>query len=441
MFFIACDIIGLLPVYIDLCLYGFNKDIQRKNVAYELIRSLRLLLMVRIAKSSKSIRLFFQGMRHAKVGLVLLMYTFLMTLVISGWLVYIVEIPNCTMKSDGVWYYVNNDEEPCVFQSMAEALWYSAASLTSTGYGDLIPRTYQGKVVGGLIMVTGLILFSACVSLISQALTGMYEENRIKHLLRGLKIQQQQQQSRAGKRPYKFFKKCKRGQSFLSERKTTLSRPHSIIDQKILDKDEGKDNPDKTAMDICINLSSNDIRNETSDRYSSGSWETVDEHVSPNRSGIAANDMNGTLSNLLIDKRENQPSFSFASRLSEGKKATGLQIPHEASRNELLVNTLKKQLDNHQNSSRTELLIHKLRPGTSNSLPSSMNSLKDSLKSASTSSGRALSPSAEEFVKSLNRYSFFVERLTLDLKEREKELNIMRVGLADLSKVASDLLG
>ena len=47
------------------------------------------------------------------------------------------------------------------------ALWYIVVSLTSTGYGDIIPGSFSGKLIGMITMIGGILIFSALTAVIS----------------------------------------------------------------------------------------------------------------------------------------------------------------------------------------------------------------------------------------------------------------------------------
>ena len=42
------------------------------------------------------------------------------------------------------------------FNSMPKALWWAVVTLTTTGYGDVVPQTAGGRLVAGLVMISGL---------------------------------------------------------------------------------------------------------------------------------------------------------------------------------------------------------------------------------------------------------------------------------------------
>lgn len=47
------------------------------------------------------------------------------------------------------------------------ALWYIIVSMTSTGYGDIIPSTTSGRVLGVVAMVGGILIFATFTAIIS----------------------------------------------------------------------------------------------------------------------------------------------------------------------------------------------------------------------------------------------------------------------------------
>ena len=59
------------------------------------------------------------------------------------------------------------------------AIWYTFASMTSTGYGDVVPTTISGRIVGIVAMVGGILIFSLMTAIISSAyVSRLNRENR-----------------------------------------------------------------------------------------------------------------------------------------------------------------------------------------------------------------------------------------------------------------------
>ena len=62
----------------------------------------------------------------------------------------------------GVWLYAIelNAREDAQITSLENGLWWAIVTMTTTGYGDLVPKTSLGRVVGALTMLSGMAVTS-----------------------------------------------------------------------------------------------------------------------------------------------------------------------------------------------------------------------------------------------------------------------------------------
>src|SRR6202165_2601709 len=56
-------------------------------------------------------------------------------------------------------YFLERDAQPVAFGSVPAALWWAVATLTTTGYGDVVPITPLGRLVAAFVMICGLGVF------------------------------------------------------------------------------------------------------------------------------------------------------------------------------------------------------------------------------------------------------------------------------------------
>ena len=56
--------------------------------------------------------------------------------------------------------------DPDTFTNMGDALWFSVETVSTVGYGDLVPGTGLGKFVAGVIMVFGLAFVPAVTAIV-----------------------------------------------------------------------------------------------------------------------------------------------------------------------------------------------------------------------------------------------------------------------------------
>ena len=56
--------------------------------------------------------------------------------------------------------------------SLPDALWWSLATITTVGYGEFYPSTFEGKLVAGVLMIMGIALFSAGAGMFASWIMG-----------------------------------------------------------------------------------------------------------------------------------------------------------------------------------------------------------------------------------------------------------------------------
>jgi voltage-gated potassium channel len=62
--------------------------------------------------------------------------------------------------------------EPEVFTSLGLAYWWAVETVTTVGYGDVVPESPAGRIVGTMLMLTGLGLIPTLTSVTVAILVG-----------------------------------------------------------------------------------------------------------------------------------------------------------------------------------------------------------------------------------------------------------------------------
>jgi voltage-gated potassium channel Kch len=61
--------------------------------------------------------------------------------------------------------------EPSTFSDIGLSLWWSVTTLTTVGYGDIVPVSTAGRIVGAALMLTGVSLIPLVTSIAVSILT------------------------------------------------------------------------------------------------------------------------------------------------------------------------------------------------------------------------------------------------------------------------------
>ncbi len=68
-------------------------------------------------------------------------------------------------------YLIERHAQPDVFGSIPAAMWWGMATLTTVGYGDVVPVTAAGKLVGTCIALFGIAMFALPAAILTSGFT------------------------------------------------------------------------------------------------------------------------------------------------------------------------------------------------------------------------------------------------------------------------------
>ncbi len=64
-------------------------------------------------------------------------------------------------------HWLEGDKQPEHFGSIPAALWWAVVTLTTTGYGDTVPLSTAGRMVGGIVMVCGICVLALLAGILA----------------------------------------------------------------------------------------------------------------------------------------------------------------------------------------------------------------------------------------------------------------------------------
>jgi voltage-gated potassium channel len=82
-------------------------------------------------------------------------------------------------------YVVERDGQPQAFASIPQAMWWTMVTLTTVGYGDVVPATAFGRIIGGMTMITGILMVALPTGVV---VTGFADEVRKRNFVVNWKL-------------------------------------------------------------------------------------------------------------------------------------------------------------------------------------------------------------------------------------------------------------
>lgn len=141
------DLLAVLPFYLG-SIFGLDLRILR------ILRLLRFLKLARYSPALDTLRRVIVAESRALFGALLVMLFLLL------------------FASSGI-YFLERALQPEHFGSIPASAWWAVSTLTTVGYGDVVPVTVAGKILGGVMMIFGLGMFALPIGIIA---TGFSQE-------------------------------------------------------------------------------------------------------------------------------------------------------------------------------------------------------------------------------------------------------------------------
>ena len=81
--------------------------------------------------------------------------------------------------ASSVMYFVEHDAQPHKFSSIPETMWWSVATLTTVGYGDIYPITVLGKTLTAIISILGIGMFALPAGILASGFSEAFKKEKV----------------------------------------------------------------------------------------------------------------------------------------------------------------------------------------------------------------------------------------------------------------------
>ncbi len=146
------DLVAIAPAFLNFFV----------NIDLRFLRILRLFRILKLTRYFASLRILLVVINKEKGSFQAVIFILIIMIVTA---------------SSGI-YLVENHAQPEEFESIPKAMWWAVVTLTTVGYGDVIPITTAGKILGAVITILGVGLAALPAGILATGLANELAQRR-----------------------------------------------------------------------------------------------------------------------------------------------------------------------------------------------------------------------------------------------------------------------
>ena len=152
-FYGLIDLAAILPFYLHVLLPGLDLRV---------LRIVRLVRVFKLSHYSSAIEDLMHAIQGEKRSFIAALYLLLIVLLLFGSLMYFAE----------------HSAQPDKFGTIPESLYWAAITLTTVGYGDVLPVTWMGKVIAVMTAFMGVCTVALLTGIVANAFANQLARRR-----------------------------------------------------------------------------------------------------------------------------------------------------------------------------------------------------------------------------------------------------------------------
>ena len=135
--YMIIDLVSIIPILFP---FVFPQD----SALLHIFRLLSIFKLVRYTRHSEALQLLHRVIFKKREIISILVIFLVFEILFSSTIMYLVE----------------NAAQPDKFSSIPAAMWWAVTTVTTVGYGDIIPITPLGKIIAGMVTIGGVLLLA-----------------------------------------------------------------------------------------------------------------------------------------------------------------------------------------------------------------------------------------------------------------------------------------
>ncbi|CAL8242587.1 unnamed protein product [Merluccius merluccius] len=152
------DVVAIMPYYIGLVMTD-NEDL---SGAFVTLRVFRVFRIFKFSRHSAGLRILGYTLKSCASELGFLLFSLTMAIIIFATIMFYAEKGSAASK----------------FTSIPAAFWYTIVTMTTLGYGDMVPKTVIGKLVGSVCSLSGVLVIALPVPVIVSNFSRIYHQSQ-----------------------------------------------------------------------------------------------------------------------------------------------------------------------------------------------------------------------------------------------------------------------
>ncbi|XP_051275904.1 potassium voltage-gated channel subfamily D member 2-like isoform X1 [Dicentrarchus labrax] len=152
------DVVAIMPYYIGLVMTD-NEDV---SGAFVTLRVFRVFRIFKFSRHSAGLRILGYTLKSCASELGFLLFSLTMAIIIFA----------------TVMFYAEKGSSASKFTSIPAAFWYTIVTMTTLGYGDMVPKTIMGKIFGSVCSLSGVLVIALPVPVIVSNFSRIYHQSQ-----------------------------------------------------------------------------------------------------------------------------------------------------------------------------------------------------------------------------------------------------------------------
>ena len=151
------DLLAILPTYLSLLTYGYHY-----LLVVRIFRLLRVFRILRLARFNKEAITLLRALKASSYKIGIFLFAVLTIVILLGTIMYVVEGGN-----NG-------------FTSIPQSIYWAIITITTVGYGDIVPHTIVGKFIASLSMIIGYAIIAVPTGIVTVEMsrTALQQDNQ-----------------------------------------------------------------------------------------------------------------------------------------------------------------------------------------------------------------------------------------------------------------------